>query len=90
MVSIKRKKKFILFLKKKGIYASYRKNLSCPRIRRYIKIGSAPEGIIGYSFGWDKTKEGRCFWGDIDYKWFNICSNRRIIYSDIKDFYNNI
>lgn len=90
MVSIKRKKKFISFLKKRGIYASYRKNLSSPIIRRQIKIGCASEGIIGESFGWDKTKEGRYFWGTIDNKWFNICSNRSIIYSDVKDFYHYI
>jgi hypothetical protein len=90
MVSIKRKKKFISFLKKKGIYASYRKNISSPIIRRQIKNGCASSIIIGESFDWYETKEGRYFWGTIDNKWFNICSNRRIIYSDIKDFYNNI
>lgn len=86
----KYEKKFISFLKKRGIYASYRKYLISPKVRKGIKDGHIPPNIFYLSFDWYETKEGRYFWGNISNEWFNICSNRRIIYSDVKDFYYNI
>ena len=66
------KKTFIAFLKKKGIYASYRKNIG-EATRKEIKDGYIPYSIISYSFNWRETKEGYDFWNAMSSDWSNYC-----------------
>ncbi len=69
------KKKFILFLKKKGIYAAFRKNIDSPRVRNDIKYGHILSFIFDISFFWSETKEGEDFWRNISNEWRN-CSTK--------------
>jgi hypothetical protein len=81
------KKKFILFLKKKGVYASYRKNLSYGNIRYAIKHNSIWNEIIRFSFNWGETKEGDLFWLNMNNSWSHIYNDKNIKKCDIKTFY---
>jgi hypothetical protein len=83
------KKVFILFLKKRGIYASYRKYVRL--IGRYeIKKGIINSGFIRYSLNHEKTKEGIDFWRKIDNEWFNFYRIKIIGRRKMKDFYHLI
>ncbi len=84
------KKKFILFLKKKGVYASYRKNLSAKDVRYFIKNQTIWDEIIRFSFNWGKTKEGDAFWLNINNTWSHIYKNRKIKKCNIKTFYHYV
>lgn len=79
------KRKFILFLKKKGIYASYRKNV-CLLGRYEIKKGIINGSFIGYSLNYEKTKEGCHFWRNISNEWYYIYNSKGIGRRKVKDF----
>ena len=65
------KKKFILFLKRNGAYASYRKNV-ISSARNEIKRGNIISyNIINHSFSWEDTKEGYDFWSILANDWTN-------------------
>ena len=85
------KKQFILFLKKKGVYALYRKNISSIT-RKVIENGYIPYNIIGLTVAWSKTKEGHDFWENLDTKWMitRLRLNKGIIPRNMKDFYHYI
>ena len=80
------KKKFILFLKKKGVYATFRKNIHPTRVRNDIKDGYILPYIIDLSFVWSETKEGDDFWRKISNKWSH-CSAKNM---SLKDFYRYV
>jgi len=69
------KKKFILFLKKKGAYAAFRKNLNSTRVRNNIKGGYILSFIVSISFTWNDTKEGYDFWRNISDEWHLFANN---------------
>ena len=79
------KQKFILFLKREGAYASFRKNIS-KSARMRIKNGSITDEIIGVSLTWSTTKEGIEFWRSLDVQW----SYSSTKYMNIKDFYRYV
>lgn len=79
------KKTFILFLKKKGAYSSFRKNIT-KSARMRIKNGSITSEIIGMSFPWNTTKEGVAFWRSLDVQW----SYSSTKYMSIKKFYRYV
>jgi len=79
------KKKFILFLKREGAYASFRKNLISTRMRNNIKDGHISPGVINLSFSWKDSKEGYEFWAKIHDYWCYSASKM-----NIKDFYRYV
>lgn len=76
------KKKFILFLKREGAYASFRKYIISTKMRKGVKDGNISSGIIYLSFDWCKTKEGKDFWFKIHDYWCYSASKM-----NLKDFY---
>jgi len=77
-------KAFIMFLKKRGIYASYRKNVRL--IGRYeLKKGIMTSRFISYSLNYENTKEGYHFWESINDEWFRIYTFHSIAKRKVKD-----
>jgi len=76
------KKKFISFLKREGAYASFRKYITSPCVRKDIEDGHISPYMINLSFSWKDSKEGYEFWGKIHDYWCYSASKM-----NIKDFY---
>ena len=75
-------KAFILFLKQKGIYASYRKNVRLIG-RHELKKGIMNSRFITYSLIYEKAKEGYDFWKSISDEWcriytYNMIGRRKV------------
>ena len=82
-IYLSKKKKFIRFLKEKGVYAAYRRNFTLEYIKKwhhnlYIKIAVDGENFydvvnqslyINHAFHWEKSPEGHYFWENLSSEW---------------------
>lgn len=67
---VKEMVKFVKFLKKKGIYEQYSKNLELKGkpIITFLKT-THPLNYLFSAFGWLETEEGGNYWCEIDHEW---------------------
>jgi len=64
------KKAFLRFIKEKGAYSGYVRNIKNNKksIKKVIK-GSGAQNLIQGAFIWQRTPEGHFYWSDLSAEW---------------------
>ena len=72
VINEKAYKLFFRFIKEKGIYGKWRKNLKEKDLYAILFTKRHPSQFLNLSFVWTDTEEGWDFWNKVNKEWFKI------------------